>query len=137
MLTDLVNEVLSGAGFNNQTITAATTGTTIDMANGTAAIGAILDVNNVSGTDPSLTVQIEESDDLSTWSAISGMVFNAVTSGPSHQVVRGLRQKRYVRPNALTVTGTTPSFVATCEIIEQKHQVNTAGAGGGYDTYPS
>lgn len=140
MIIDLVNDALSAASLRPQAITTETTGVAIDFGNGTGATNAILDVGAVSGTTPSMTVQIEESDDGSTnWTAIDGMVFTAVTTANQHQVVRGLRSKQFVRANASDVSGTTPSFQTCVQIIAQKHQVQGAGVThpGGFDPYPA
>jgi len=134
MLIDLLNEVTGGASFFPGAITAAGPGTVLDMSNGEVSTQAILDVGTVSGTTPTLNVQIEESDDQITWTAIPNMVFNQVTVANTRQVLRGLRTKRYARANATAVGGTSPSFTVGVEILAQKQYV---GVGGGFDRSPS
>lgn len=134
MLIDLVNEVVGGASFFPEALTAPAAGTALDLSNGEVSTQAILDVGTVSGTTPTLNVQIEESDDQATWTAIPNMTFAQVTAASTRQVVRGLRTKRYARANATAVGGTTPSFTLAVEILAQKKYV---GVGGGYDRSPS
>ena len=135
IVIDLVNDVTSNNNIRPQTIAATTQGSSADFTNCEISTNAILDVGAVGANSTSLTVQIEESADGSTnWAAIPGMIINAVTTSNQHQVVRGLRTHRYVRANAVTVAGTTPSFALSVEIIAQQ---KFTGTGGGYSRLPS
>lgn len=49
--------------FFPEALTAPVAGTALDLSNGEVSTQAILDVGTVSGTTPTLNVQIEESDD--------------------------------------------------------------------------
>ncbi len=97
-------------------------------------MNAIVDVGAYGANTTNLQVQIEESADGSTnWTAISGMVATATTSN-THTVLQGLRTHRYVRANAISVQGTTPSVAVNVELISQK---KISGSGGGYSRAPS
>lgn len=65
-----------------------------------------LDVAAVAGTTPSMTVNVQTSDDGATWTTLGS--FPAVTAaGKVRRAFAGL--DRYVRATT-TITGTTPSF---------------------------
>ena len=91
-----------------------------------------LDVKSSSGTTPSLTVQIQESPDNSTWTNLTEGGTITVTADGSYSFI-GLRTFRYVRAN-YTVSGTTPSFPVNLDILAQK---NSSGGTGGYSRSPS
>lgn len=133
-LVDLVNETLNSAALTPQAITGTTQGSALDYSNAELSTNALLTGGAVSGSGASLNIQIEESADQTTWALIPGMAFTAVTTSTNHQVVRGLRTHRYVRANAITVAGTTPSLTVAVEIIAQKKYT---GTGGGYSRSPS
>lgn len=85
--------------------TASTNGGTVACSNyGTLRL--TLNVAAVSGTTPSMTVNVQTSQDGATWNTIAS--FNAVTgTGTSRKVFNGL--DRYVRATT-AISGTTPSF---------------------------
>lgn len=140
MLVDLVNDVKSVNVVRPQSVTATGTvvPTSTDFENCEVSTGAIVDVGAVSGTTPSVSVQIEESDDQSTWTAIAGLVFSGITTSNQHLVQRGLRQKQYVRANVTTISGTaTPTFTMSVEVISQNKYAASSGNQGGYSRSPS
>jgi hypothetical protein len=134
MIIDLVNEALSVNALYPQTLTASTQGGSNDFTNGEISCNMIVDVGAFGANTTALTVQAEESSTgTGSWTAISGMS-TSVTTSNTHVVLQGLRTHRYVRANAITLTGTTPSVAVSVEIISQK---KISGTGGGYSRSPS
>lgn len=81
-------------------------------------------VGAVTGTTPTLTPAIEESDDNSTYTAVAaadllGGALPVFDSTYANSVVkRGYRgTKRYVRARVASTAGTTPSFTMGCAAI--------------------
>src|SRR6185437_13509857 len=116
-------------------------GSAFDHSNGTFSIGAIINFGTPGTGQTSATVQIEECATTNgTFTAISdgkgGTMVTTLTGTVAKQVVlRGLRSLQYVRANAITVAGTTPSLPIGVEIVEQARYVNQAKSG--FDNYPS
>jgi hypothetical protein len=134
MLIDLVNRTLSVNALAPQNLNASTQGASNDFSNAKVSLGAVIEVGAYSAGNTNLQVQIEESSTgTNGWTAISGMVVSGITNA-SHNVVRGQRTHRYVRANAISVTGTTPSVYCSVTIISEKEY---AGTGGGYSRSPS
>lgn len=73
-------------------------------------------VTVATGTGPTTTVVIEESDNGSTgWTAVLGGT-GAALAGVGNQVIAAAPAKRYVRVTA-TVAGTTPAVTGTVAVI--------------------
>lgn len=105
------------------------TGSAQDLNNAELSTNAILDVGAASG---SATVTVQESDDQSTWSDVSGGSF-AITSGTSAnavQVKRLLRTKRYARG---VYSGTTAGVNFGLLVVGQK-KYTYDGDGGDVNT---
>jgi hypothetical protein len=97
-----------------QAVTSTTNGIAVDTQ-GYNSAAVVLEVGAVSGTSPTLDVKIQESDDGSAWSDVSGAVFTQVTAANNSQVLRleGLTsRKKYLRAVA-TPGGTSPNFQTT------------------------
>jgi hypothetical protein len=134
LVIDLGNEAVSVNALVPQTLAATAQGSSKDFTNGEISLNAIVSVGAYGANTTNLQVQIEESADGSTnWTAIPGMVVTATTSN-AYQVVRGQRTHRYVRANAVSVQGTTPSVAVGVVIISQ---AKISGTGGGYSRLPS
>lgn len=134
MLIDLVNEVKSVNGVSPQVLAASVQGGSNDFSNCEISTNALVSVGAFGANTTAATVQIEESADGSTnWAAISGMSCSVTTSN-TITPLRGLRTHRYVRANAITVAGTTPSIAASVQILSQ---LKISGTGGGYTRSPS
>jgi hypothetical protein len=105
--------------FRPVALTATTNGTGVDTQGYNDAV-AVLEVGAVTGTSPTMTVKIQESDDNSTFSDVSGLTFTQVTASNSSQLLRiselNVTRKRYLRAVA-TIGGTTPSFTTSCELV--------------------
>ena len=121
-LHDVKNQAQLGASFFPITLEAAETGISVDLLNADGPCFAIQAIGTVGGTTPSLTGKIQESSDGSTWTDISGAVFTAVTASENVQVLNFQRTKRYAR-HVATISGTTPSFITSVLIGEQKKSV--------------
>lgn len=121
-LNDLKNQALLGASVYPSSVNDTTNGSTIDMINADGRCFAMQVIGAVSGTTPSLTGKIQESDDNSTWSDVSGATFTAVTASSNIQTIVFDRTKRYLRHHR-TVSGTTPAFLLGVLIGEQKKTV--------------
>lgn len=135
-LLDLVNQVQSDQGLAAQTLTQSVQGTAFDHSNGTFSIGAVVNFGTPGAGQTSCTVQIEECATTNgTFTAISGMVTTLTGTVAKQVVLRGLRNLQYVRANAITVTGTTPSLPCAVSIIEQQRYIPSDK--GGSDNYPS
>lgn len=153
MLIDLVNECKSVNGLTPQDLTQSTQGAFQDFSNCKIATAAIIDVGAFGANTTNLQIQIEENSLSSggTWTVINGvgvssingtaqttaitqMIASAITTSAQHIVLKGQRQHRYVRANAVSVQGTTPGVFANVEIISE---LQFAGTGGGYSRLPS
>lgn len=101
------------------TATASANGTGVDTQGYSDAM-VVLEVGTVSGTTPTLNVKIQESDDNSSFSDVTGATFTQVSATGSSQVLRvtelNLVRKRYLRAVA-TIAGTTPSFAFGTEFL--------------------
>lgn len=98
-------------------ITSTTTGSTIDLVNGTPKEGLCLRyiVTAVTGTSPTDNPKIQHSDDGSTWYDLAmsnPLQFTAAGQGE----IRFNTPKRYVRL-VETLGGTSPNFTRTAEIV--------------------
>jgi hypothetical protein len=86
-----------------QTATGSGTGFSMETA---ATLRLTLNITAVSGTTPSMTVNVQTSEDGSTWTAVAS--FAAATAvSTQRKVFTGL--DRYARVT-WTISGTTPSF---------------------------
>jgi len=137
MLIDLINEVQSSVGLAAQVLTQSVQGAAIDMHNVVGPVGAHVNFGTPGAGQTSCTVQIEECATTNgTYTAISGMITTLTGTQSSLVTLRGLGTQRYVRANAITVTGTTPSLPCAVNIIAQQ-QMAPASSKGGADKYPS
>jgi hypothetical protein len=136
MIVDLVNEALSVQGLIPQTLAASAQGSSQDFTNGEISTNAIVTVGAFTANTTNLQVQIEESaTGTNSWTAISGMVAT-ITASNTQTVLRGLRTHRYVRANAISVQGTTPSTAVAVVILAQK-KIFGGSDNGGYSRSPS
>ena len=96
-----------------------TNGSSVDTQ-GYNSAAFVLEVGAVTGTTPTLDVKIQESDDASTWSDVSGATFTQVTATGNSQIIRvedlNNTRSRYLRA-VLTLGGTSPVFVCGVEAL--------------------
>lgn len=96
-LHDIPNNAVLGHTLTPRTVTASVNGAAIDLITGDGRCFAVQMVGTVGGTSPSLAGKIQESDDTSSWTDISGAAFTAVTASDNLQSISFDRTKRYVR----------------------------------------
>jgi hypothetical protein len=121
-LNDLKNQALIGVSVYPSTVNDTNNGLSVDMIDADGRCFAIQSIGAVSGTSPSQTGKIQESSDNSTWTDIAGAVFTAVTASNNLQTIVFDRTKRYLR-HFRTTTGTSPSFILSVVIGEQKKTI--------------
>lgn len=116
---DVVNSVSTQASKYPVAITSTTNGTGLDMIETDGLCTAIQWVSTVSGTSPTLDGKIQESEDNSTFTDVSGATFTQVTASTNIQIISFQRTKKYVRWTG-TIAGTSPSFIVGALIQGQK-----------------
>lgn len=121
VLNDVPSAASIASGHHPATRTANVTGPTVDLG-GDGPCFAVQQVGAVSGDGASLAGRIEESATGSSWAAIGGATFAAVTAENDVQAIRFRPTARYVRW-AATVTGDTPSFAVAVLLGQQKKTV--------------
>lgn len=110
---DIPNSYVVGLTFPPATRTANGDGTGIDLTSSEGPVTAVLGLGAASGTSATLDVKLQESDDNSTYTDISGATFSQLTDTSDNTVLAIAtwnRKKRYVRASA-TIAGTSPSFL--------------------------
>ncbi len=121
-LNDVQNQAQLGASVYPASVNDTNNGSTVDMINADGPCFAMQVIGAVTGTTPSLTGKIQESDDDSTWTDVADATFTAVTASDNVQTIVFERTKRYLR-HYRTVSGTTPAFLLSVLIGEQKKTV--------------
>jgi len=121
-LNDLKNQALIGVSVYPASVNDTNGGLSVDMIDADGRCFVVQSIGAVGGTSPSQTGKIQESSDNSTWTDIPGAVFAAVTASNNLQTIVFDRTKRYLR-HFRTTTGTTPSFILSVLIGEQKKTV--------------
>ena len=118
-MRQVYDNVKSLFSFRPSAQTSTANGTGVDTKGYDNAM-VTLEVGAVSGTSPTLDVKIQESDDNSTFSDVSGATFTQVTAANSSQKIRvaelNVPRKRYLRAVA-TIGGTSPSFTMAVNIL--------------------
>jgi len=100
--------------FRPADVAASAGGLTIDRLGFDDAL-FVLSTGAVDGTSPTLDVKIQESDDGSTWSDVSGATFTQITAANQLATLRvnlAIGRKRYLRIYS-TIGGTDTPKVAT------------------------
>jgi hypothetical protein len=116
-IDDLGAAAVVAAGLAPGTQTAGVTGPAVDLISGDGSCFALQQVGTVAD-ETTLTGHIEESPTgTSSWTAITGATFAAVTGSNDVQAIRFTRTARYVRWVG-TITGDTPS-VSVAVLIGQ------------------
>lgn len=105
--TYVYSEGLGAAVVTSAARTTTGNGSSIETGDRVEVRGLVLDVTAASGTGPSLTVNVQTSDDNTSWRTLQS--FTAVTAAPANQHLSVGGMDRYLR-FSWTITGTTPSF---------------------------
>lgn len=135
MLIDLVNEALVVNALAPVVLAASAQGSSKDFKEAKISTNAIISVGVYGVNTTNAQVQIEESADGSTnWAAIPGMVQSAITQAGQY-LLRGQRTYRYIRANAISVQGTTPSVALNVSVLGEKEYVGSPA--GGYSIAPA
>ncbi len=117
----------------------------LDMHNAEVLTNVDLVVGDVTGTLPTLAVQIQESDDQTTWTSPVGNnlgqytgLFTTVTAANKHQGIHFLRSKRYIRASYTVGGSAAPTFTVSIVAFGQRRFSGSGpGSAGGYDRSPS
>lgn len=115
---DQINSTTLALGLVADNYTTTPTGTGVDCQGHESAL-VIQNAKTMTGTTPTLDGKIQESDDNSSFSDVSGAVFTQVTdAADSHQVieVKCSQTKRYLRYVG-TMTGTNPTVDLGVSIV--------------------
>ena len=105
-ISDLASAVAVRAAVSPSTHTAAFDGDLVDMIDADGPCFAVQQIGFFED-EQSWTGRIEQSADGTTWTAISGAAFAAVTGGEDTQAIRFTRTARYLR-YAVGVSGADP-----------------------------
>lgn len=130
-LSDLKNNVIGGASIKPVTAPAATvTGDAIDMQLSDGPVNVLLVTGTLSGgTNPTLAIKVQESDDNSSWSDTGSFSTLAGTdaNGLFSWLGKHFRTKRYMRAHATVVGSPTAMPVSVMFLADAK----VSGVGGG------
>jgi hypothetical protein len=103
-------------------------GAEVDLSGYDTAL-AVLDVIALGGTSPSVTYQLEHSDDGTTFTAVpadqlQGAQPGAITSAPTMVAIGYVGANRYLRWRLVSITGTSPTVTAVGYVIRgaARHQ---------------
>lgn len=131
LLIDLFNQALCLNNIPPAVYTATTQGTGADASNAEVSTNMIVNVGAYGNGMTTAVVQCEEATTSSgPWTLIPGMIVTATTSNQCIGI-RGLRTNRWVRSNAITLTGTTVSTGLQAGIFSQyKYSSPTKDLGG-------
>lgn len=115
--------------------TATANGTAADLKGYEAAL-VVIDLGTFAGTTPTATLQVQESDDNSTYTVVAaadlqgGALAGIDTTNDEQLHVRGyLGTKRYLRVAITAIAGTTPSLPCSASIVRghARHAAVTQG----------
>lgn len=123
-MRDLYNEVGPAQSLRPQTVTAAVNGTGVDLR-GFDSATVLVDTGTITGTTPTVTAKIQESDDNSTFTDVAaadllGGALPATIGIAEDETIyrRGYRgAKRYLRVIVSAVGGTSPSLPMAASIL--------------------
>jgi hypothetical protein len=112
-----------------QSLTAAANGTGVDLQGADRSV-VIFHAGATGGTTPSFTFAVQESDDNSTFADVAaadlqGTAPVVTTTNSGMTVVGYVGAKRYIRAIAKTVTGTSPTLLASACVV--KSSLNLRG----------
>lgn len=104
-----------------QSLTAAANGTGVDIRGYNKAV-VVFHAGAIGGTTPSFLFAVQESDDNSTFNDaaaadLQGTAPTVTTTNTGTTVVGYIGNKRYLRAIAKTVTGTSPTLLASACVV--------------------
>lgn len=109
-----------------QSVTADGNGTGVLVTDFVGGLAVILRAKNTAGSTPTLDIKLQESDDDSTYTDISGAAFTQVTdagtlAAVSEKIVVNVEAcKKYIRA-VIDIGGTSsPAFMTTCVAVGVK-----------------
>ena len=114
-INDLKNSITRKDSFVPAVRTTSGEGEGVDLQEAEGNVFASIHVGAVSGTNPTLDVKMQESDDDVTYSDIVGAVFAQITLANQVADLTFKRAKRFVKAVA-TIAGTTPSFASAVSV---------------------
>lgn len=120
---DLYNQIAPTHSLLPAARTATANGTGVDTA-GYEAVVVLIELGTFAGTTPTATIQIQESSDDSTYTAVAagdlqGGALPAIDTTTDEQVIeRGyLGTKRYLRAAITAIGGTGPSLPCSAVVV--------------------
>lgn len=130
---DFQNSALSGQSFFPDAQISTFFGAGVDMKEAELGLFALLDIGNVTGTNPTLDLKLQESDDdgvSDPFTDVNDFRTGGVAAFAQQVAGQGLfsltfkRSKRFVRAFA-TIGGTTPSFTFSVTLHGMRKSVRT------------
>ena len=120
-MRDLKSNIKGVTSLQPQSLTAAANGAGVDLA-GFQSAAVHFHTGAVGGTTPSFTFAVQDSDDDSTYADVAaaklqGLAPTVTTSNVGVTVVGYRGGKRYLRAIAKTVTGTSPTLLASASVV--------------------
>ncbi len=117
-----MNQLAIANLFGANVRTTTTTGSAVDLIGainpGGRNLKAYLDVTTSLGTTASVTVKVQEGDNTTTFTDITGAAFSAATTGTTGEI-HFVTNKRYLRAVA-TFTANTTSATFGCYLVKEK-----------------
>lgn len=122
--TDIKNSVSVAQTLAPASRTAAVNGTGVDLTGFDAAV-VVFDLGAIGGTTPSITFQVQESDDNSSFAAVAAADLDggqpaAVTTGGTVTEIGYRGTKRYIRAAITAAGGTTPTLLCSATVVRGK-----------------
>lgn len=121
---DIYNSLAPASSIAAQAVTVTTNGTGVDLQ-GYESADVLIDLGTFGGTTPTATIQVQESDDNSTFTAvvtadlIGGALPAIDTTTDATLYERGYKGvKQYLRVAVTAIGGTTPSLPMSAVIVK-------------------
>jgi hypothetical protein len=120
-MRDLKSNIKRVPSLAPQSLTAAANGTSIDRF-GFESAAVSFNCGAIGGTTPSYTLEVQESDDNTTFTAVADKDLQGAepvitTTNAGVFTIGYLGVKRYVRPVVKTVAGTSPTLLIEASVI--------------------
>lgn len=134
MRSDLKNDIAPAQSLKAQSVAdpaVPLNGTGVDLANYDAAV-VVIDAGAITGAGASLTFEVQESDDNSTFTAVADAdlrgtepVITSTNDDQIHEIgYHGI--KRYLRVSVTAKAGTTPTLPVAASVVRGKPRVKPA-----------